>query len=282
MPEGAVQWFDRTSGEARAVDGDRPYLIAVRTTGEVSDADVDYGLSKLSRVIDAIDQPILHASLRLDRAADPARVRPVSARATLDVNGKAVRAHVAADTAGEAVDLLEDRLRHRLSRVAGYRQTRRRRGASSGPGEWRRGDEAANRPAFFPRPAEEREVVRHKSFAPAPCTIDEAVFDMESLDHDFYAFVELGTGSDALITRGEEGYGLHLLHNVGAELESVVPVAVDATPAPRLTPAEARARLDVGGDPRLWFEDAETGRGHVLYRRYDGHYGLLAQADEPN
>jgi hypothetical protein len=28
----------------------------------------------------------------------------------------------------------------------------------------------------------------------------------------------------------------------------------------------------------LFFEDATTGRGSVIYRRYDGHYGLIEPA----
>ena len=33
----------------------------------------------------------------------------------------------------------------------------------------------------------------------------------------------------------------------------------------------------MGGEP--FFLDAESGRGNVLYRRYDGHSGLITPAD---
>ena len=33
-------------------------------------------------------------------------------------------------------------------------------------------------------------------------------------------------------------------------------------------------------EPFLLFRNADTGRGNVLYRRYDGHYGLVTPADE--
>jgi Sigma 54 modulation/S30EA ribosomal protein C terminus len=33
--------------------------------------------------------------------------------------------------------------------------------------------------------------------------------------------------------------------------------------------------LEASGQPFLFFVDAETGRGNVLYHRYDGHYGLI-------
>ena len=34
-----------------------------------------------------------------------------------------------------------------------------------------------------------------------------------------------------------------------------------------------------GGEPFVFYLDPETGRGRVLYIRYDGHYGLITAAD---
>jgi hypothetical protein len=42
-----------------------------------------------------------------------------------------------------------------------------------------------------------------------------------------------------------------------------------------LTVAEARKQLDATGLPFLLFAEPTSGRGRVLYRRYDGHYGLV-------
>jgi hypothetical protein len=33
--------------------------------------------------------------------------------------------------------------------------------------------------------------------------------------------------------------------------------------------------------PLVFFIDRDTGRGRVVYRRYDGHYGSLTRAEEP-
>lgn len=38
---------------------------------------------------------------------------------------------------------------------------------------------------------------------------------------------------------------------------------------------EAIERLDAGADPFVFFADPVTGRGNVVYRRYDGHCGLI-------
>lgn len=35
----------------------------------------------------------------------------------------------------------------------------------------------------------------------------------------------------------------------------------------------------VGGEPFLFYIDATTRRGNVLYHRYEGHYGVIAPAE---
>ena len=45
-----------------------------------------------------------------------------------------------------------------------------------------------------------------------------------------------------------------------------------------MTEDQAVTHLDLGGDPFVFFVDAGTARARVLYRRYDGHYGLITPA----
>jgi hypothetical protein len=37
--------------------------------------------------------------------------------------------------------------------------------------------------------------------------------------------------------------------------------------------------LDLSEDRFVFYGDTASGRGQVLYRRYDGHYGLITAAD---
>ena len=53
------------------------------------------------------NEPILHCRVRLSRSYDPAVARPVIAQGNLDLNGRMLRAQVAADNAHDAVALLE-------------------------------------------------------------------------------------------------------------------------------------------------------------------------------
>jgi hypothetical protein len=42
--------------------------------------------------------------------------------------------------------------------------------------------------------------------------------------------------------------------------------------------ARAIDRLELSGEPFAFFRDPGSGRGHVVYHRYDGHYGLITPA----
>jgi ribosome-associated translation inhibitor RaiA len=65
----------------------------------------------------------LHAHVRVVRHADPARERPVTAPASVQLAGTPVHVHVEAANPREAADLLVDRLDRRIAR-----RSRTRRG----------------------------------------------------------------------------------------------------------------------------------------------------------
>jgi ribosome-associated translation inhibitor RaiA len=250
--------------------------------GEVPVDSRAYAAEKIGHVADYSARPVLYAHVVLEVVGDPARTRPALAEATLDVNGTPLRAHVAAAGTHEAVDLLEGRLRRQLVQLEGRVQNRHHRTGVAGEHEWRHGDLAQGRPEYRDRPVEERTVVRHKMLALQATTPDEAVGDMEQVGHDFYLFTDRATGQDAVVYRlPAGGYGGHtadgtrlrLLSPDGSTSEATVPEAAAA--AARMTEEQAVEHLDLAGDPFVFHLDPATGRGRVLYRRYDGNYGLM-------
>jgi len=46
----------------------------------------------------------------------------------------------------------------------------------------------------------------------------------------------------------------------------------------RLTLVRGTARLEALGQPFLFFLSSETGRGNLIYHRYDGNYGVITPA----
>ena len=186
--------------------------VDVTTHDELPEA-AEYARRKISELRRYTGRPVLHAHVKLSRGiTDPAVKRPVVAQANLDVDGRLVRAQVDATSAREAVDLLAARLRRRLERTAEHWEARRGELPSAGPHEWRHDSEHSHRPDHYPRPADERRVIRRKSFTMAPCTVDEAAREMELLDYDFHLFTEQGTGTASVLYRGgATGYRLALV-----------------------------------------------------------------------
>jgi len=250
--------------------------IVLACTGDVGEDDRAYATERILGLTDALGTPILFARVRLGREVDPARARRATAQVTLDVNGEPLRAHVAAHTLHEAIDLVQQRLRDRIEHRAQHRTTRRA-GEQPAAGEWRHSDRVSERPRYFPRPVEDRQLVRHKTFSVDELTPDEAVYDMEQLDYDFHLFCDLATGTDSVVERLEDGsYRLMRLAPADADPGAIAaPVVVSDTPVPEMRMDDAIERLDAGAEPFVFFVNPATGRGNVVYRRYDGHYGLI-------
>lgn len=250
--------------------------VQVRNRGQVPRGADTYAREKLLAAIGHVSEPVLAAQVKLTQEVNPSAVRPATAQAVVVVNGRPVRAHVAADTMFEAVDLLQERMTARLARA-------RRHGPRGLPGapeaRWD-GAGQEHRPHRQHLPAEERRIVRHKSFGPALQTPEDAVSDMEAMDHDFWVFTDLASGHDSIVYRDVRTghHRLAALGPVGQGRETEGLLSVSTVPVPASSVTEAVQRLHLTGLPFVFFSDTATGRGCVLYHRYDGHYGLIAPA----
>ena len=257
-----------------------PIQIDVTTHGTLPGA-AEYARDKIGRLGKLSRRPVLHAHVRLTRHRDPAVWRPVVAQANLDVQGRPVRAQAEGVTAREAIDRLAARLRHQLERATEHWDVTRGTIRPTGSYSWQHGSRLTRRPSHFPRPADDRDVIRRKSFAMTPCTVDEAALEMDLLDYDFHLFNEKGSGIAGVLYRsGPSGYRLaQVAPSLPDELSPhELPLTISPHPAPCITLEEAEERLEALGLPFLFFIDAAQGRVAVLYIRYDGHYGLISPA----
>jgi ribosome-associated translation inhibitor RaiA len=101
-------------------------LQTVRVHGHVAPDVQAYARRKLGRLAKLAPGPVLDARVRFDRAPNPAVELPALVQATLDVNGRLVRAQATAPHFHEAIDLLEARLRDRLQHLTSHLHDRRR------------------------------------------------------------------------------------------------------------------------------------------------------------
>jgi ribosome-associated translation inhibitor RaiA len=235
------------------------FELEIATRGPVPTGMKDYAEDKVRRAAAIARRPVLFGRLALTEHENPSAERPSVAKATLDVSGRPIRAHTAAPTMTEAVDRLGDRLVRQLTILSEHSEAKRSETGTAEPGTWRHGDLPTDRPPYYPRPAEEREIIRQKTYELAALTPKDAALDMELMSYDFHLFTNVDTGRDAVIARRDGEVVLF-------------------EDAPELTVEQAGERLDVTGDPFVFFVDPISRRGSVLYHRYDGHYGLITAA----
>ncbi|MGW6425510.1 sigma 54 modulation/S30EA ribosomal C-terminal domain-containing protein [Nocardia sp. NPDC055053] len=175
----------------------------------VSAAATDYAHEKISAAMEYACEPVVSARVRLVGHPDPAVSDPIVAQANLNTGGNAVRAQVTAASTREAIDLLAARLRERLERLSRRWEPLRGNRFGPEPRVWHHGATPRPRLPYFPRPIEEREILRRKSFALANETCDEAANDMELLDYEFHLFTESGSRLDSVLYHRYDGhYGL--------------------------------------------------------------------------
>ncbi|MGZ5212155.1 MAG: sigma 54 modulation/S30EA ribosomal C-terminal domain-containing protein [Actinomycetota bacterium] len=257
-------------------------LEVVRTGAQIDDSMVAYAERKVRAAARSAPAPVLFGRIKMRHEPHRSIERPILVAATLDVDGYPVRAHAAGHIVTEAVDLLEERLRGQL--VEAHQRIvflRRRHTGVAATGEWRHGDEPTARPAFFPRPPEERQVMRTKTVTLDRCIPEDAAVQMEMLDHDFHLFIDSGTDREAVVQRLHDGdYALSRTPDEGEPPHDAARFRTGARP-PMLTMESAVERLNDRDDPFLFFIDVGTSRGAVLYRRSDGHYGVVQGGPAP-
>ncbi len=250
------------------------------TRGEVSPDMAEYAAEKVRGLARYCPEPVLHARVTLTRLPNPAAERPATAQVNLDLNGRPVRAQATGVSVREAVDMVHSKLQRMLPEFGRHWEAIRGGVPSPALDEWRHRSEPAHRTAAFPRPSEERQVVRRKSFTLPRENVDDAVAEMNQMDYDFHLFTEVGSGQDSVVYRAAPtGYRLAQVNPQPDQIEaSEIAPTVSEHPAPRLTVAEAAQRLELIGLPFLFFAEAGSGRGCAIYHRYDGHYGLITPA----
>ncbi|MFD4903982.1 sigma 54 modulation/S30EA ribosomal C-terminal domain-containing protein [Kitasatospora purpeofusca] len=213
----------------------------------------------------------------------------VLAQVNAEVDGRRIRVQEAAADLGEALDRLADGLRVRMTAVtAGWtprpwpRRTRTRGlPAATGPsgpvGAVPSGSAVAH--LEVPGPPGPRRIVRRKQPQLVRCSPDAAARTMDAMDYDIHLFTDPATETDAVVYRvGPTGYRPARTRAAGPPTRLAVPLTLSPCGAPELSEEQAVERLTSAELPHLFFAQPGSGRGRVLYRRFDGGLGLIAAA----
>lgn len=232
----------------------------------------------MAQFTDSAPNPVRFAKIKVKNDDQRLPDQQYVVQGTLDVSGTVVRAQAAGRTPKSALRVVSDRLERRLRRLTGERRRATKRPPSTPSGEWRRGDLAIGRPEFNDLSPKQRRVVRRKTYSPVEgLSVAEAMFDMDVLDYRFYIFTDETDGKASIVYEEDDGVAIRKVDGSRPDPRALRPdVSINETPAPTMDVGEAISRLNTSDMPFLFFRDAAQDRPSVLYRRYDGHYGLIS------
>lgn len=213
---------------------------------------------------------MVHAVLaRYRHPIGPARIRiagstcggPGLVQVNLRVCGAPARVQVPGPTMTAAISAAATRLRRQVDRLTTAWQ----------PWPW---PDPQRRPLGVPGVGR---VVRRKAYRLHVATPCQAAAMLGAMDYDVLLYTDAQTGEDAVIYRsGPAGLALARQRTMRPPtVPSVLAMTVNPRRTPTLTVDEAVHRLADGWLPFMFFTDHDTGRGSLLYRRYDGDLGLI-------
>ncbi|MEG0918716.1 MAG: ribosome-associated translation inhibitor RaiA [Anaerovoracaceae bacterium] len=121
--------------------------------------------------------------------------------ATIKVRGMIFRAECKSDDIYESLDKVVDKLAAQMSKFKGKLQRKHKDNKQILFAQWPDAPDANE--------AEELDVVKKKSFELSPMLVDEAVLQMEMLEHNFYVFLNTDTNEVNVVYKRSNGnYGL--------------------------------------------------------------------------
>lgn len=183
---------------------------------EVSDRFREHAQEKLSK-LEKHDHRIMRVDVEVSRERNPRQVeRAVKVELTAFSKGPVIRAEAAAEDKMSALDVALDRMASQMRKAADRRRVHRGRHTPVSVAE-------ALADATPPEPEEQTEevterqvgpitvtgdgplVVREKSHDATPMTLDQALYEMELVGHDFYLFVDKESERPSVVYR-RRGY----------------------------------------------------------------------------
>jgi putative sigma-54 modulation protein len=180
---------------------------------DVTPAIREYTETKITRAITHFEDMVKEADVHLSVARNP-RVPQQTVEVTMFANGTVIRAQERSENLYASIDLVAGKLSRQLNR---YKD--RLQGRLQGPVHRSARDEEAGAAAGLPAPGhtltdgKEAELpsrgVRRKYFAMPSMSLEEALHQLDLIDHDFYVFRDKETDEIQVVYhRNHGGFGV--------------------------------------------------------------------------
>jgi putative sigma-54 modulation protein len=174
---------------------------------EITDSIREYVNQKIDKAVTHYQSLTTEVDVNLSIARNPRINSKQTAEVTIYVNGSVVRAEESSESLYASIDLVADKIARNLRKYKEKRTEKQRIPVKPA--------EVLNDQPIIPDLLKDREpelpsqVVRTKYFAMQPMTPQEALEQLELIDHDFYMFLNSETGEiNVVYERNHGGYGV--------------------------------------------------------------------------
>ncbi|GAA3776534.1 dormancy-associated translation inhibitor [Plantactinospora mayteni] len=235
-------------------------LVQVHTRGLVGADERDCAQAMIGAVLAHHKVPAAGARVRLSGGNCPGG--PILVQVNLRVCGAPARMQVPGRPVATAIAAGAARLERQIRRLTTAWQ----------PWPW---PDPERRALSVPGHGQIARLKTYRLHSGVPC---QAAAFLNAMDYDVHLFTDAETSEDAVIYRAGPT-GLRLARQRSMRPPSMpvtLPLTVNPRKTPILTPAQAADRLAEGWLPFVFYTDRDSGRGNLLYRRYDGNLGLIS------
>lgn len=175
---------------------------------EITDAIREYVNQKIEKAVTHFQNLTMEVDVHLSVARNPRNNSKQTAEVTIYANGTVIRAEESSENLYASIDLVADKIARQMRK---YKEKRNQKKSTAKLNEEMVLEEQpllddliGDRTPELPE-----EVVRTKYFAMPPMTIQEALEQLQLVDHDFYMFRNAETGEiNVIYERNHGGYGV--------------------------------------------------------------------------
>ncbi|MBD2462651.1 ribosome-associated translation inhibitor RaiA [Oscillatoria sp. FACHB-1407] len=173
---------------------------------EITEAIHEYVHQKIEKAVNHFQSLTTEVDVHLSVARNP-RINPKqTAEVTIYANGAVVRAEESSENLYASIDMVADKITRQLRKYKEKRQDKSKAAVKTTDAL----NEQSVAPTLITRTPElPPQVIRTKYFAMPPMTVEEALEQLELVDHDFYMFLNAETGEiNVIYERNHGGYGV--------------------------------------------------------------------------
>ncbi len=186
-----------------------PNVVIQGKNFDITDAIREYVNTKMSRSVDNFAHLTNEIDVHLSVERNPRIQDNHSAEVTVYANGTVIRAEISSPDMYASIDQVADKLTRQLRKYKERNGTYKQKHTGVKTSVAIAQQPVTDQPDLSRTPELPSEIVRMKYFSMPPMSVDEALRQLEVVDHDFFVFRNCESGEiNVIYERNHGGYGL--------------------------------------------------------------------------